>query len=122
MSLQENFSTYTYEAGSAIDQYIMVANSTTVNRRAGICAAGALPTGVTLNKSTAQGQALTVANNGIVKIMAGAAILNGAFIASDAAGKAVTAATGNYAIGRAVTAGGTGEIIEVQWLGPWIAA
>lgn len=122
MSLQENFSTYSYEAGAAIGQYIMVSNSTSVNRRVGITGAGALPTGVTLNKSTAQGQALTVANNGIVKMLAGAAVLNGAYVASDASGRAVTAATGNFAIGRAVTSGATGEIIEVQWLGPWIAA
>ena len=122
MALQENFSTYSYEAGNVIEQYRLVAVGTAAPRRCNAAAVGALCLGATLNKATAAGQAITVANNGIVKVEAGGPITTGSVIASGAAGVAKIAAPGEVAVGVAITAATqAGEVIEVQWLGPWIA-
>lgn len=49
------------------------------------------------------GEAAMVAVSGRTKMVAGAQILKGQNVASDTAGKAVVAASGNFTVGRAVT-------------------
>ena len=58
MSLQENLRTFSYAAGGAIGQYLMVTTSAATPRMASLPAAGAITIGVSLNKTTAAGQAL----------------------------------------------------------------
>ncbi len=61
-------------------------------------------------------RAISVATNigCIVEVEAGAAVVAGAKVASDAQGRAATAATGNVIMGTALTAAGAaGEVIDV---------
>jgi len=89
---------------------------------AGQCAlagAGNLVAGV--NQDTPK--ALQVANicvNGVSKVVVGAAggIAAGALLASDAAGRAITAATGQYVFGIAREGGVAGQIISARLLSP----
>ena len=59
-------------------------------------------------------EAMTIVNSGIVFVEAGAAVANGDLVASDATGRAVTAAAGNYVLGEAMeTASAAGVQIAV---------
>lgn len=59
-------------------------------------------------------EAMTIVNSGIVFVEAGAAIANGAFVTSDATGRAITAGVGNTINGEAMeTASGAGILIAV---------
>ena len=70
-----------------------------------ITTAGAMAGGVALATASA-GKVLRIAISGVVSVEAGAAIAVGAFVATDNAGRAVTATTGNYILGQAITAAG----------------
>ena len=62
---------------------------------------------------------VTVQTGGVAKVIAGAAFNAGVLVASDNAGKAVLATTGEYAIGMALqAAGAANEIVSVR-LGPY---
>ena len=69
--------------------------------------------GVLLNNPTAA-NAATVAMTGKVMVKAGASIAAGAAVATDAAGDAVTAATGNIIMGYATEAGVDDQIIAIE--------
>lgn len=59
-------------------------------------------------------EAMTIVGDGIVIVEAGAAVTAGDFVGSDATGRAVTAAAGQYINGRAMeTASGAGILIAV---------
>jgi hypothetical protein len=59
---------------------------------------------------------------GRAKVKASAAISVNAHISTTNAGKAVTASTGHYAVGRAITAAtADGDIIEILLCGPFTA-
>ena len=76
--------------------------------------AGGRIAGVLQNKPNLN-EACTVMLSGVTKIVAGAAVAVGAEIASDAAGRAVTAVAGNHVIGEAETAAANaGELISVR--------
>lgn len=121
MSLQENLQTFTYAADGAVGQYLFVAAKASAPRTAGLPATGEVLLGATLNKTTEAGQALTVANNGIIKVTAGGAIAVGAGVRNNAAGRAVTATAG-AGCGIAITAAtAAGQVIEVHWLGQVVA-
>ena len=117
MALEEAVLRYTYEAEAAIGQYLIVTHSTTLPRTCKIAgAAEAKILGVTMNKATAAKQALAIAREGIIKVRAGAAVILGATVTSDATGRAVSGAAG---FGVAITAAANAdEVIEVQWYGP----
>jgi hypothetical protein len=114
MALEERIRAFTYESEAAIGQYLMVIPSTTIPRGCKIAGAGATkPLGSTLQAVTAANRAIAVAKDGIIKVKCGAAIGLGAIVTTDAAGKAVTGASG---FGTAVTAtSNADEIVEVQW-------
>lgn len=79
-----------------------------------VCAASTdEPIGVLLNKPNT-GEAAEIATDGIVKVVAGAAITAGAALMSDASGRAITAATaGNKTFGKALeAASGAGQVIS----------
>lgn len=75
----------------------------------------AAPVDGILQDKPLQGQAASVAAAGVSKCVAGDVILAGALVTSDALGKAVTATTGQFFRGRAITAAGAaGELISVH--------
>ncbi len=75
-------------ADLSASQYLLV--KADANGKAALAAAGEAPIGVLQNKPTA-GQAAQVRLYGVSKVVAGAAIAKGAFVASDANGKAKAA-------------------------------
>lgn len=76
---------------------------------------GAYANGVLQNDPAAAGRAATVQIDGISKVVASAAITVGAAVSSTAAGKAVTAATGDVILGTALEAASAdGDIIAVH--------
>lgn len=74
---------------------------------------GASAIGVLLNDPAAAGRGAEVCIGGMTRVSAGGTIAAGAAVASDAAGEAVTAATGDVILGTAVTGGADGEIISI---------
>lgn len=76
--------------------------------------AGARADGVLLTTATAAGQAVTVAYDGRVNVLAGGTIARGDQIASTNAGKAATATTGQTILGYAEEAAVDGEIMTVR--------
>lgn len=72
--------------------------------------------GVLCNEPEA-GQACTIWGPGsVAKVVAGAAVLAGAAVASDANGEAVTATAGEYIVGRALTAAANANEIISVWI------
>lgn len=89
-----------------------------VNASGKVVAAGAgTPCDGVLQNNPDTDQAATVWGVGSVsKVSAGAAVAQGALVASDGNGQGITAVSGNYIAGRALTAAaGAGELISV-WL------
>jgi hypothetical protein len=76
--------------------------------------AGLPALGVLYNAPQAKGIAAEVAIAGVAKVKAGAAFNAGVLIMSSAAGKAVTATSGNRILGMAVTAAAAdGDIVSI---------
>lgn len=69
--------------------------------------------GVLLNDPAKQGQAACVAIGGITKVICGGVVTRGGPVASDSAGKAVNAGTGDVVMGTALDTGSTGAIIRL---------
>lgn len=66
------------------------------------------------NDPDAQGNAASLMKTGVSKVVAGAAVTVGALVMSNAAGRAITATSGQVVFGRALqAAGGDGETIPV---------
>ena len=74
---------------------------------------GAYAVGVLQNKPDAAGKAAEVAIGGIVKVEAGGTVTRGGPVASDAAGNAVNAASGDVILGEALETGADGQRIEI---------
>jgi len=74
---------------------------------------GAAAVGVLLNDPAADGRAAEVCISGMTRVYAGDTVAAGDAVASDAAGEAVTAATGDVILGTAVTGGANGEVITI---------
>ena len=114
MAYMNDIKTRTYEAGQALaTQFIFVvqAADTQVDPVAG---AGARSDGVLLTPATAAGQAVTVAYDGRVKVLAAGTINAGAAVASNATGRAVAAVATNVVLGYAEEAAVNGQIITVR--------
>lgn len=76
--------------------------------------AGGEVDGVLQNKPDAIDRAAEVSTGIQCKVISGAAVAAGALVMSDAAGLAVTATSGNYAVGRAMSASAaSGQFITV---------
>lgn len=73
---------------------------------------------VVIHTDSPSGIAVRTVFKGITKAVAGAAIAADADLASDAAGKVVTAATGDVVVGKAITAAGEeNEVITINFFG-----
>lgn len=75
-----------------------------------LCGAGAQGVGVLQDKPNADGVAGNFAFGGVSKIALGGTVTSGQMLASDSAGKFVAAASGDIAMGIAITGGSSGEI------------
>lgn len=77
-------------------------------------AAGENCIGILLNAPAAAGRAATVAISGKVMVEAGASVTAGDALQTNAAGEAITAATGDYVMGYALEDGVDGQIIAME--------
>ena len=75
--------------------------------------AGQRVIGVQQNKPSAAGQGTAVAVAGITKMLSSGTIAAGALVTTTNAGLAVTAASGNFILGRAVTGASANDVFEV---------
>ena len=84
-------------------------------KTAGLAGAGESADGVLQNKPDS-GQAVAAAISGDTsKVVAGAAVAAGALVASNGSGQGITATTGDYILGKCVTAvANSGELMTVQ--------
>jgi hypothetical protein len=92
----------TYVSGAAIVANTFVKLDS--NGEVVTCGDGEEAKGVALNAATAQGENVEVSlqNSGnVVRVLSSTTIANGAVVASDAAGKAITSASGKREIGQA---------------------
>ena len=69
--------------------------------------------GVLQNDPAAAGRAAEVAILGITKVVCGGVVTAGGPVASDAAGEAVDAASGDVILGTALETGADGEVISI---------
>lgn len=111
------YTTETIEAAgdlSAKQYHFGVINSS--GQIAAVSVAGAAADGVILNAPAAQGRATTVAKVGRVKVVAAGNINAGANVASDNAGKAVTASSTNIILGKALEAAAANQVITIDFI------
>lgn len=94
-------------------QYYWVKNS---SGSAALCGAGQQAMGVLQNDPAASGRPGAIAIAGFSKAIAGGNISAGAYVAVDANGKSVTAASGDFAVGIAVDSAVDGDIFTVDVL------
>jgi len=78
-----------------------------------VLGAGLSADGILQNDPNAAGRAAEVAIGGIVRVKCGGVVTRGGPVASDSAGKAVNAATGNIILGTALETGANGAIIAM---------
>ena len=133
MAYSERLVRYTYTAGASLVQYVgvpgmpgsvdpnlgtqyLIAKDGTSQDVAEKATAGTdVLIGVTTTKSQHLDMPVAIATSGRVPVQAGAAILLGAKITANAAGKAVTATGGDKVLGTAVEpAAGPGVLVTVQ--------
>lgn len=117
MAYQERLSTITmiagadYSDGSAHYRFVIPTSTPKTFVRASVAGSDAV---AICQDEPGNGHASCVAEGGISKIVAGAAITAGAKIATDNQGRAVTATTGAYVLGIAVNgANAAGDIIPM---------
>lgn len=86
--------------------------------QAGLPAAGTMPDVIFTEGDVKIGAAVqgAIPNGGIIPVLAGAAVVAGADVTTDAAGKFITAVAGNAIVGRAVTAAtAADEFVGIQF-------
>lgn len=123
MALESNVQSVTLEAGQDLStkqyHFVVVASDGQVDA---VAAAGGDADGVLQNAPDAAGRAAAVAYAGVTKVYAGGTVTRGEKVQSDNAGKALTAASGDHVLGKALTSGGSGEVISVLLVSKHILA
>jgi len=114
MAVFQSRDTRTFEAGGDLSagQFKFVALA--ADGQVDLAGDGVDAVGVLYNEPDAAGKAATVVVTGKVIVEAGAAITTGDAIASNAAGEAITAATGDIVKGYALEDGVDGQIIAIE--------
>jgi hypothetical protein len=109
----------TYLANGAISnrfRFVTITGDYTV----GVCGAGGAVFGVNLDTASAAGQGICIAHPGsgpTVQVTAGAAFAAGAFLKSDASGRAIAALTTNKYHAQAIQAAlAAGDLVEVMFV------
>lgn len=78
-------------------------------------AAGESVLGILQNDPAALGREAAIMSTGISKVVAGAVVAAGALVQTNASGRVITVASGDYVVGRALEAAGAdGEVIPVH--------
>lgn len=105
--------TFRAAADLSASQYRYVALDT-AGRVALVASAGGFAIGVLQNKPAALDAAASVVTVAGVKakVVAGDTVTAGDILQSDDEGRAITASTGDFVTGKAVTGGAVGELIE----------
>lgn len=115
MAFEERLESISIEAGVDLStkqyRFMVLASDKQIDPAA---VAGADCIGILQDKPAAVGRAACVATGGTSKALAGATVAAGAKIATDNQGRAITAASGNYIMGTAITGGAVGEVISVN--------
>lgn len=114
MALDSNLTCVTLEAGGDLSagqyRFVELASDAQVDV---VSAAGGDAVGVLQNDPSAAGRVATVAVMGVTKLVAGAAVAAGDKLQAGADGRALTAASGDVVLGRALTAAAqAGDVIE----------
>lgn len=105
----------TVPANAALTQFTfgVITNSSGTGRVA-TSGNGARADGVTMNAPAAANDPTEFAVDGVVKVVAGAAVVAGVEVMSDASGRAITATSTNQILGIALkSAAALGEVIPV---------
>jgi len=92
--------------------FVKVTNSSGTGRAA-VAGDGEHAIGVLQNKPDAANEVATIAISGVSKVSAGGTITAGQPVASDAAGEAVAAATGDIILGTALLSADDGDLVPV---------
>lgn len=122
MATYQQVKTLSVIAGSAVSLYRFVLLAAD-GKYDHVGSAQGRASGVAAQAAAADGDvfAMAMPNGAIVKVEAGAAVSQGAQVASDTSGRAIAhvSAAGNYILGEALdAAGAAGEIIRVQLNAP----
>jgi len=123
MALDSNLTCVTLEAGGDLSagqyRFVELAADAQVDI---VASAGGDAVGVLQNDPSAAGRAATVAVMGVSKVVAGATVAAGDRLQSDANGAAIAAASGDIVLGRALTGGAAGDVIEVLLISTHVTA
>lgn len=95
-------------SAAGIHRFVVVGASRAVT----LAGAGVRPDGVLQNKPTTTEAAVIEPLGRIQKIELGATVADGAEVASDATGRAITATTGDIIAGQVLTGGAVGEFVD----------
>ena len=114
MSTSEAIHAISVEAGADLSagQYLFVEIATDGQIDL-VGSAGGSAIGVLYDKPSAAGRAARVVIGGVAKVEAGGTVTAADKVQSTAAGKAITAASSDHVLGRALTSGVDGDIIRV---------
>jgi len=114
MAHVENVSYFTRPAAADLSAkqyfFMQIDSSGNVN----VSGDGGVADGVLANKPSASGRAATLAMNGIMKVELGGTVTAGDDVASDSAGKAVVATTGDVKLGTCVVGGASGSVGSIR--------
>lgn len=114
MAFTERLATRTMISGAALTQFTFVVGPASDGQIDPVSTAGTRASGVVLQSAAGAGEAVTVAYDGRVTVLAAGTIAVGAAVASNNAGRAVAATTGQVILGYAQEAGVAGQIITVN--------
>lgn len=120
MATQGNQIRQTFVAAAVLPQYTFVrcngATADGADRQVVAPTAAQAVDGVVINQVMRANTAATVVVTGRTKVLAGGAIAAGANVTTNAAGRAITAATGNIIVGKALEAGVNNQIISIDFI------
>lgn len=112
MAFTENMATRTYVSGSALAQFTFV--SLASDGQVDNTSANARTDGVALAAAAGANEAIAVAYDGRVTVLAGGTITRGAAVAVGTSGKAKAAASTNVIVGYALEAAVDGQVITIE--------
>jgi len=114
MAYVERLATRTMISGAALTQFTFVVGPASDGQIDPVGTAGARASGVVLQSAAGAGEAVTVAYDGRVTVLAAGNIAVGAAVSSNNAGRAITATTGHVILGYAQEAGVSGQVITIN--------
>lgn len=112
MAFYENVQSRTYISNAALPQFAFVTLG--ANGKVSLTGAGLRGDAVAFTEATVADQAITGVYDGRAMLKAGGTIARGGAVASNAAGLAVAATTGNIILGYALEAAVINQIMTVE--------